>query len=58
MAEQVGRQVSVYIRQADLVLWRRAEEFARVRRVPISGLVMLALERYLDEQEDQPPATR
>ncbi|WP_158299890.1 hypothetical protein [Glycomyces paridis] len=47
----MGKQVSIYIRADDLELWRRAEAYARERRMPTSGLVMLALERYLAEQE-------
>jgi hypothetical protein len=55
--ESVGRQVSIYVRADDLELWRRAEAYARERRMPTSGLVMLALERYLDAQdvEDEKP---
>lgn len=42
---------TIYVRAADLKLWRRAEAFARERRMTTSGLVMLALERYLDAEE-------
>lgn len=56
VSEQVGRQVSVYIRAEDLDLWRRAEAYARSRRVPMSGLVALALAEYLDRHD--PPAKR
>jgi hypothetical protein len=55
VSEQVGRQVSIYVRAQDLPLWERAEQYARARRMPVSGLVMAALERYLAEQEPQPP---
>lgn len=50
----MGRVAGIYVRAADEDLWRRVEEFARKRRMPISGVVMLAVERYL-EQEDPPP---
>jgi hypothetical protein len=46
--------VSVYIRAQDLPLWQRAERYARTRRMPMSGLVMAALERYLTEQDPEP----
>ena len=48
----VGRQVSVYVRDADSELWARAERYARRRRLPMSALVMAALEAYLDDQGD------
>lgn len=40
----------MYVREEDLALWERAERYARERRMPVSGLVMAALERYLAEQ--------
>jgi predicted transcriptional regulator len=51
VSENVGRQVAIYVRADDLELWRRAEAYARQRRMPTSGLVMLALERYLDAED-------
>ncbi|MFG3340511.1 hypothetical protein [Glycomyces sp. NPDC048151] len=42
---------SIYVRAADLDLWRRAEAYARDRRMTTSGLVMLALEQYLNEAD-------
>jgi hypothetical protein len=53
MSDSVGRQVSIYVRADDLELWRRAEAYARERRMPVSGLVMLALERYLNAEESE-----
>lgn len=47
----VGSQTTVYIRDDDQELWARAEKFARARRVPMSGLIMLALQRYLDDED-------
>lgn len=47
----VGKQVSVYVRDEDLALWKRAEAYARRNRMPVSGLVMTALEDFLDWQE-------
>lgn len=47
----MGKQVSVYVRDEDLPLWERAEEHARRRRMPVSGLVMTALEEYLARHE-------
>lgn len=54
----MGKQVSVYIRGEDLELWERAEAHARRRRMPMSGLVLAALEEYLarndsDRDRDQ-----
>lgn len=51
--DQVGKQVSVYVRAADLPLWERAERYARKHRMPVSGLIMAALEAYLSEQRDE-----
>lgn len=57
VSDQVGKQVSVYIRAEDLPVWARAERYARERRMPMSGLVVLAVERYLAAEED-PQADR
>jgi hypothetical protein len=46
-----GKQHSIYVRAEDLELWRRAEAFARERRMTASGLVMAALERYLNAED-------
>jgi hypothetical protein len=51
----VGVTRNIYVREADAELWARAEEFARRRRMPMSGLVMAALEWYLT---DRPVADR
>jgi hypothetical protein len=53
VSESVGRQISIYVRADDLELWRRAEAYARERRMPTSGLVMLALERYLGAEDSE-----
>jgi hypothetical protein len=50
----MGKQVSVYVRDDDLPLWERAERYARKQRMPISGLVMAALEAYLADDEKRP----
>jgi hypothetical protein len=50
----MGLSKAVYVRDEDVALWERAERFARARRMPVSGLVMLALESYLN-REDKPP---
>lgn len=41
---------TLYVRDADLDLWSRAEEFARRRRLSMSALVLLAIEKLLDEE--------
>jgi hypothetical protein len=46
----MGKATAVYVRDSDLPLWERAERYARAHRMPMSGLVMLALERFLDEE--------
>jgi hypothetical protein len=46
----MGRQTTIYVREDDLPLWERAERYARAHRMPVSGLVMAALERYLEQQ--------
>ncbi|HEX2362888.1 MAG TPA: hypothetical protein VHI11_12515 [Jiangellaceae bacterium] len=48
----MGKQVSVYVRDEDAELWQRAERYARARRMPVSGLVMAALEQYLRDVDD------
>jgi len=47
----MGKQVSVYVRDDDLDLWERAEAYARRRRMPVSGLIMAALEAFLTDAE-------
>jgi len=46
------------VRAADLELWRRAEAYARERRMTASGLVMAALERYLDSEAGKESSPR
>lgn len=46
----MGKQVSVYIRESDAEVWQRAERYAKARRIPMSALVMTALERFLEKQ--------
>jgi hypothetical protein len=53
VSNKVGRHKSIYVRASDLELWQRAESYANERRMTTSGLVMLALERYLSA--DAPP---
>jgi hypothetical protein len=48
-----GMTRTVYVREDDVALWERAEAFARARRVPMSGLILLALEKYLEDQGSQ-----
>lgn len=53
VSNERGKQVSIYVRADDLELWQRAEAYARERRMSASGLVMLALERYLDAEDSE-----
>lgn len=48
----MGMHKSLYVKDEDIELWQRAEEYARKRRMPVSGLVMAALERYLEQVGD------
>jgi hypothetical protein len=47
----------IYVREEDAALWQRAEAYAKARRLPMSALIMNALERYL-EDNSEPPAQR
>lgn len=47
----VGMAKAVYVRDEDVDLWERAEAFAKARRMPVSGLVMAALEAYLADAD-------
>jgi len=51
---RMGKATAIYVREADLPLWARAERYARAHRMPVSGLVLAALESYLAEHD--PPA--
>ena len=46
----VGTTKAIYVRDSDADLWARAEDFAKARRLPMSALIMNALERYLDAE--------
>lgn len=47
----VGMTKAIYVREEDVELWERAERWARARRMPMSGLIMTALERFLDNPD-------
>jgi hypothetical protein len=49
----MGMHKAVYVRDEDVALWERAERYARARRMPISGLVLAALEAYLANEADE-----
>lgn len=42
---------SIYVREEDAELWARAEAYARARRLPMSALIMSALEAYLERPD-------
>jgi hypothetical protein len=48
----MGIAKAVYVRDEDVELWARAERYAKARRMPVSGLVMAALEAYLADVDD------
>lgn len=43
----------MWVRASDAELWERAKQHAAERRMTTSGLVMLALQRYLDEHDER-----
>jgi hypothetical protein len=47
----VGTTKAIYVRDRDAELWERAEAYAAARRLPMSSLVMNALEAYLEDAE-------
>lgn len=49
----MGMHKAVYVRDEDLELWTRAERYAKQHRMPVSGLVMAALEAYLADVDDE-----
>ncbi len=49
----MGIAKAVYVRDEDVELWARAERYAKARRMPVSGLVMAALEAYLADVGDE-----
>jgi hypothetical protein len=51
----MGRAVNIYIRDEELALWERVEAYARKRRMPLSGLVLEAMEEHLARHAEDPP---
>jgi hypothetical protein len=49
----MGMHKAVYVRDEDVELWARAEAYAKARRMPVSGLVMAALEAYLADADHE-----
>lgn len=47
----MGMQKGIYVKDADLELWDRAEVYAKERRITMSALIMNALERYLADSD-------
>lgn len=45
-------QRSIYVRLEDEPLWERAAAYAKAHRLPMSALIMTALEAYLADQAD------
>jgi hypothetical protein len=50
MIPRMGNQ-TIYVRQEDQEIWDRAVAYAKAHRMPVSGLIMAALEEYLTDQE-------
>jgi hypothetical protein len=48
----MGTTKAVYVRDDDAELWARAETYAKARRLPMSALIMNALEAYLADDDD------
>lgn len=51
---RMGKATAIYVREADLPLWERAERYARAHRMPVSGLVLAAIEEFLTRHDPQP----
>ena len=49
----MGMAKAVYVKDDDVELWRRAEAYAKARRLNMSALVLLALEAYLPEEGEE-----
>jgi hypothetical protein len=47
----MGTTKAIYVRDDDADLWERAERYAKARRLPMSALIMNALEQYLEQAE-------
>lgn len=54
----MGKATAIYIRESDLSLWARVERYARKHRMPVSGVVMLAVEEFLARHDPEPEDTR
>jgi hypothetical protein len=54
----MGMHKAVYVRDEDVDLWERAERYAKARRLPMSALVMTALERFLAAEEQDRGSVR
>jgi hypothetical protein len=46
----VPGQKSIYVRAEDDDLWQWAQAYARAHRMPVSALIMLALERLREDE--------
>ncbi len=43
----------IYVRDSDAELWEWATAYARARRMPVSGLVMNALQAYREQVDGE-----
>lgn len=50
--DSMGQQKGIYVKDADVPLWQRAEAYARSRRLTMSALLMNALQEYLDRHRE------
>ena len=50
----MGAKKTIFVKDDDAALWARAEAYAKGRRLSMSGLILTALERYLDSEADKP----
>jgi hypothetical protein len=44
-------QKTIYVREEDVELWERAVAYAKARRLPVSSLLMNALQEYFERRE-------
>lgn len=48
-------QKTIYVREEDVELWEHAVAYAKARRLPVSSLLMNALQEYFERRGDRQP---
>lgn len=47
----MGAAKAIYVRDDDLELWARLEDYAKARRMTVSAVVLTAVEQYLQRED-------